>query len=199
MPVTAMRTGDVVVSPQCLAHAYRYGFFSTVQVSQAGHTGSEVKLVDMLLEKADREHQLVHLQPTGLSGIPGGYLCIDRFRCFGLRHTVLQRMLHVYTRHTSQYLIDNREILLCQPHRAGSREDLVTNGNGWQWNIEFPAQFLCQQHVFLHHVHVEPDLFRHVEDERSAILERGEAMTLLSMTSSAVSTGTPPFTARNRP
>src|SRR5437588_12544832 len=86
-----MGAGDVVVPAQGLAYAYRYSFFSTVQVSQAGDPGGDIKLIDMLFENADGEHLLVHLQPTGLPGIAGGYLCIDRFRCFGLRHTVLQK------------------------------------------------------------------------------------------------------------
>ena len=95
--MTAMGASDVVVPAQGLAYAYRYSFFSTVQVSQTGHFGSDIQLIDMLFEDADGEHLLVHLQPTGLPGIAGGYLCVDRFRCFGLRHTVLQRVLHIYT------------------------------------------------------------------------------------------------------
>src|SRR5450759_45390 len=83
-----------------------------------------------------------------------------------------RHVLQVYARHTGQNLIDNREILLIQTHCTSSREKLITNGDRRQGHIEIPAHFLCQQHVFLHHVYVEPGLFWHVENKWSAILQR---------------------------
>src|SRR5579863_10344186 len=60
----AMRAGDVVIAPQRRANADRDSLLPTVQVSQAGHLRSDIETVDMLLEMADGQHLLVHLQPV---------------------------------------------------------------------------------------------------------------------------------------
>ena len=64
----------------------------------------------------------------------------------------------------------NREILFGQAHAAGGRQEFVGDGGGRQGHIDLPAQLQREQHVFLHHVHVEPCLFGHVQHERAAIL-----------------------------
>ncbi len=94
--MAAVRTGDVVIAPQRLAHTHRYSFFSTIQMSQAGHFGGEIQLVDMLFEKANLQHLLVHDQPKSLLCTPAGYSCSIGFGCFRLHHIFLRRPLHVY-------------------------------------------------------------------------------------------------------
>ena len=61
--VTAVGAGDIVIRLQRFAHAYRNGLFSAVQVSQAGHAGSLIQIVDGIFETANFQHLLVHMQP----------------------------------------------------------------------------------------------------------------------------------------
>ena len=62
--VSAMRAGDIVLTVQRFADANGNRFFADVQVRQSGHFRAHVKLVDVFLKRADREHLLVHLQPV---------------------------------------------------------------------------------------------------------------------------------------
>jgi len=58
--VAAVGRGDVVVLPQRLADADRDGLLADVEVGEAGHLRAAVEIVDLLLERADLPHLLVH-------------------------------------------------------------------------------------------------------------------------------------------
>src|SRR5688572_26145648 len=62
VPVTAMRARDVVVFPQCLAHADGDRLLADVEVREPGHQRPRVEIVDALLEQADGDHLLVQPQ-----------------------------------------------------------------------------------------------------------------------------------------
>src|SRR4029453_7003962 len=56
VPVTPVGAGDVVVSPQRLAHADGNRFLTDVQVREARHQGSRVKIVNASLEQGVSHH-----------------------------------------------------------------------------------------------------------------------------------------------
>src|SRR3990172_9497108 len=64
MPVSAMRAGDVVVAAQGFTHANGHRLLPDVQMRQPRHLRGSVKLVDLLFELADFRHLLIGVQPV---------------------------------------------------------------------------------------------------------------------------------------
>ncbi len=62
MPVAAMRAGDVVVAAQRFAHADGDGFFTDIQMRQAGHERARVELIYIFFEQSNRHHLAIHAQ-----------------------------------------------------------------------------------------------------------------------------------------
>src|SRR5215472_2621944 len=72
--------------------------------------------------------------------------------------------------HLRQHIKQARKIFLFHAHTACSSKKFVADGGGGQRNVQLPAHFHGQQHVFLHHVHVEPGLVRLLHCKRAPIL-----------------------------
>src|SRR6185503_13309291 len=63
MTMTAMGTGNVIFFIECFTDPDSNCLFTNIQMCQAGHLRALIQLVDLLLECANLEHLLVHLQP----------------------------------------------------------------------------------------------------------------------------------------
>ena len=64
MAVAAVGAGDVIVLPQCFAHADGNRFFADIEMGESGHLGAEVELVDLFFEQADFQHLAVEVKPA---------------------------------------------------------------------------------------------------------------------------------------
>src|ERR1700694_5399476 len=73
------------------------------------------------------------------------------------------------SRHARQHVEHDGEVELLPPHGARGSEELVADGSGGDGNIKLTAQLHREQHVLLHHVHVEPCLFRLLQHERTTV------------------------------
>src|SRR6266446_8438858 len=65
-----------------------------------------------------------------------------------------------HSRQARQNVEHNSEVQLLPAHGARGSKELIAEGGGGNGNIELAAQLHREQHVLLHHVHVEPCLFR---------------------------------------
>src|SRR5208337_3465237 len=63
MSVTAVRAGDVIGGLERFTYAHGDRFFTDVEMSQSGHQGPRVKLIDLRFELADGNHLPVHPEP----------------------------------------------------------------------------------------------------------------------------------------
>jgi hypothetical protein len=63
MAVASMSAGNVIVGSEGRADADRDGFFTDVEVGEAGHQRSSVQIVDLLFEEADGQHPPIHAEP----------------------------------------------------------------------------------------------------------------------------------------
>src|SRR6516164_5680462 len=79
--------------------------------------------------------------------------------------------LHIQAGHSREHLIHNSKILSRQTHRTCRSQKLITDRNRRQWHTEFPTHLKSQQHIFLHHIHIEPHLIRRLKYEWRAILQ----------------------------
>ena len=155
MPVAAMRAGDVVVAAQRLADADGDGFLADVEVREARHQRARVEIVDLLLEQANRIIMLpVHAQPASLpvlepAGVRCGPLCSSGH--------FLTPDIWASTSNITAKSFSTRPMA-----RAAVRNSLAAAVVGSGTSSCAP-QFQRQQHVLLHHVHVEPRLVRHLQ------------------------------------
>ncbi len=81
MAVAAMRAGDVVVGTERLADADGDGFLTYIEVSEAGHQGAGVEIVDLFFEQPDHQHPAVHAEQA--FGAGGG---VSRGRVYSGGH-----------------------------------------------------------------------------------------------------------------
>src|SRR5713226_8995521 len=71
VPVAAVRRRDVVVLPQRRADADRDALLAAIEVREPGHLRASIQLVDLLLEQADLRHLPVHLEPRAVRHLLG--------------------------------------------------------------------------------------------------------------------------------
>src|SRR6266516_4751628 len=80
--------------------------------------------------------------------------------------------LYIQSRHFCQRFVYKSEVFPRKAHRTGRSEKLIADSSRWQWYIEFPPQFECQQHILLHHIDIKQGFSRRLEYEWGAILQR---------------------------
>src|SRR5262249_1674138 len=62
MAVAAVRTRNVVIPPQRLAHAHANRFLSNIEMCETRHLGRQIKLVHLLFEQADLQHLAIKVK-----------------------------------------------------------------------------------------------------------------------------------------
>src|SRR5499427_3800178 len=62
MSMTAVGTGYIVIAPQRFADTYGNRLLSDVEMSEPGHLGAKIELIDLFFEKPDLEHLAVKMQ-----------------------------------------------------------------------------------------------------------------------------------------
>src|SRR5271163_3521858 len=70
-----------------------------------------------------------------------------------------------------EYVKNYRKILLYEPHGARGGQKFVADGGGGHGHVELAAEFESQQHIFLHHVDVEPRFVGQLQHERTAVFD----------------------------
>src|SRR5262249_30876210 len=60
-------------------------------------------------------------------------------------------------------------------HPASRAQEFIAHGGGGKRHIELPAQLHREDHILLHHVHVETSFFRLLQNERPTVLNHGRS------------------------
>src|SRR5579859_924001 len=180
VPMSAMRAGDVVVVVERGAHAHGHRLLADVEVGQPRHLAAAIQVVDLLFEMTDPEHAAIQLE---------GEVGIGDLRAQSLWPPAI----------ASRALKRIAKSCFSRPSaRAEVRISLTTTvvGSG---TLEFLPSSIARSMSFCimsTSNHASSGISR---TNGPRYLTIGEAITLLSMTSTAVSRAIPPRSASSTP